>query len=598
MRTCLRHLIRDDCGVIAPATAILMAVLLGMVGLVTDSSIWFIKRRDLQAATDAAALGAVRRAGEGGDVSARVVSLLEANGLTSASLVSVETGYYCPNPDGSAELFQSTRCANYTSAAPLTALRVKTKTTGPLILSRFFTSDDAQDPAITATATAALVNDAGLRAGTGLLNANVAQKYLSALAGGTVNLVSYQGLANADVNVLSLLDRLAIRENLTAGTYESVLQETVSVGTVLDAAADVLADSPQIAGANVISDLGSLKAAIQGSPQIRLGDIIDLGVWKDLPIGQGSGTSKAALSAGLNAYQLTTASLSLANGATFVDLSGVEVNLGLAKVNLEASAIERPQEPPFGFGPEGTTVHTAQVRTKLRLTLLNIPGVVSADLPLYAVAASGLAETTDISCREAPYSGAVPTSEIHPEARVIVRATPEIAHIWIGDGADVRAGIAPSQMAEINVASLVKVKLLADVPIGDSTAVPLTFVQPDTDQTAIPSTLSTQGIIGRPPSAGDPGSLAIPARTASNLNLFGSLGSAANVQAQICTGIVSLCLPASLSQVLLLLSPLLNPVDSLVTPVLNGLLNALGVQLGYMDVFVTGTRCGIPVLVE
>ena len=52
-----------DQGAVAPATVAMLAVLIGMVGLVTDSSVWYAQRRQLQAATDAAALAAAPYAG-------------------------------------------------------------------------------------------------------------------------------------------------------------------------------------------------------------------------------------------------------------------------------------------------------------------------------------------------------------------------------------------------------------------------------------------------------------------------------------------------------------------------------------------------------
>jgi uncharacterized membrane protein len=39
---------------------------------------------------------------------------------------------------------------------------------------------------------------------------------------------------------------------------------------------------------------------------------------------------------------------------------------------------------------------------------------------------------------------------------------------------------------------------------------------------------------------------------------------------------------------------ILSPV---VDPLVDGLLGALGVQLGFVDTWVTGVRCGVPVLV-
>jgi uncharacterized membrane protein len=47
------------------------------------------------------------------------------------------------------------------------------------------------------------------------------------------------------------------------------------------------------------------------------------------------------------------------------------------------------------------------------------------------------------------------------------------------------------------------------------------------------------------------------------------------------------------------LRQILNPViNGLLDPLVDGLLAALGIKLGYMDVTVTGVRCGVPVLVQ
>ena len=42
----------------------------------------------------------------------------------------------------------------------------------------------------------------------------------------------------------------------------------------------------------------------------------------------------------------------------------------------------------------------------------------------------------------------------------------------------------------------------------------------------------------------------------------------------------------------------LDPILTALDGVLNGMLRALGIQLGYVDIPVTGVRCGLPVLVS
>lgn len=599
----IRDLLADQRGVVAPMTGAIFAVLLGMVGLVTDAGVWFTARRDLQSATDAAALGSARFAPDGvAAVTSRAQELLIDNGREGDDLVSAQVGFYCPNDTGAAQ-FQSVRCAGDEATAPMNAVALATQGAGSIIFSRLFTDASVTSRPISVTSTAALVNEAGLRAGTGLLNVNVAQSFLRALLGGNVTILSYQGLANADINALSLLDAIAVQNGLTVGTYDQLLDETVSVGSILQAGASVLGQHSQVAGASAVTDLGSIRAALQGNPQVRLGDLFDLGVWQELPVGS-SATSPAALSAGVSAYQLATAALQLANGSNFLNLNLSTIPSpisGLASLGLSAAAIEKPQEPPFGFGPEGSTVHTAQVRLQMNLSLLSS----AIQLPLYAEAASGTATIQDINCDDAPYSGTEPTTASSSATSVTVRATTAASRIAIGQGNLATGGPATSgDISGLKVSvfgmGLVDVDVEGysniDVATGSSD---LVFNRPTTNWTALPSSFdTTTGVIGRPATDTDSGSLAIPARTAAGeVNLLSGLVGGLTITKSCVTVLgVPVCIP--LGTILSTLTPALAAVDALVSPAINRVLSALGAQLGYMDVFVTGARCGIPVLVE
>src|SRR5690606_8445891 len=110
--------------------------------------------------------------------------------------------------------------------------------------------------------------------------------------------------------------------------------------------------------------------------------------------------------------QLTSFSLQLAdrNHAVTVPASSLGIP-NLASVRVAATVIEPPVRPYFAFGPEGARVHSAQVRVKLELEVLNlVPQLgVGVRVPLYIEAASGDARIDRIGCSGNPASDAVVT---------------------------------------------------------------------------------------------------------------------------------------------------------------------------------------------
>lgn len=609
MKSAGRPYLTDDAGVIAPATAVVMAVLIGMVGLVTDTSVWYAQRRQLQGVTDAAALAGARYATNTASARAAVVSILTGNGLDATKvLTDVQTGSYCPNIATSVSArFQTAGCPDGSVAK--TAVKVWTTASSPLFLSRFSLSGNRT---ITTNATAARVNQAGIEAGSGLatLNGGIANAVLSALTGSTVSLtaVQYGALLNTRVDALTFLDALATKLNVTAGTYSSLLNSNVGVGDLLNAEISVLNQQQQTADVSAaLAGLILLRGQVSGNQTIAIGKLFDLGLWANTPIG-GSG-STSALHAGLNLWQLTTFGLQLANGNNFATIPPSAIGIpNLASIKIAATAIEPPVHSYFAFGPEGTTVHTAQVRLKLELQVLNlVPQLgVGINVPIYIEAASGDARIDTITCNGSPATDAV----------VGVTAHGGVANVYIGAPSDdamknFTAPVAASAIVPVKILNLGVPGLLtlatttakAQVSLGSTTGpgTALTFVQPS-GTVVQPEPPTTTGVIGQPAFAGVVGSPAIRARAISTgftSNLLGGL--ADTLQANVCTvGLLGLCLlpitvtGAALGPLYTILNPVLNALDS----VLDGILRSLGIQLGYVDVSITGVRCGLPVLVS
>lgn len=219
--------------------------------------------------------------------------------------------------------------------------------------------------------TLASVND-------GLLN-DVA----GALLGGSVSLsaVSWQGLVNTDISLLSFLDALALELGVDAGNYDQVLGTDVTLGQLLGVAADVLTE-----GAGT-GDVGVAAAALQQlsvlslpafSPLLQLSDILNIQ----------SGTPRSGLDTTLNVFDLVQGSVQLASSECAV-CATVPVNLpGVAGVQVRTQIIEPTQLSAIGrpdlaaadpLGPDKIFVRTAQVRT-----------LVSIDLPIVGAVQTGL----------------------------------------------------------------------------------------------------------------------------------------------------------------------------------------------------------------
>lgn len=505
----IEEVLTDRRGVVAPVTAAVFAILLGMVGLATDAGVWFAAKRDLQAATDAAALGSAREAHLGlGAVTARAQSILLANKVQASDLVSTQIGFYCPSAVANAVQFSAVRCPGSPSSSDQDSVKLTTRARGSIIFSRLFTPAGVQNRPISVTSTAALVNEAGLRAGTGLadFNGGVVNATLSALTGSNVSLtaVEYNALLSTNVNALEYLDGLATQVGVTAGTYNSLLNTNATVDDLLSAAISALGKHPEIVDYSAtISGLRALKGTIAGSRSIALGSLFDLGIWKTLPVNH-SGSSDAALSAGLNLYQLVTASLQIANGSNALALSKT-LDLGvIAKATLGTTVIEPPVQPVFGFGPVGTTVHTAQVRSLLQLSLLPIGGYSLSSLDLYLEAASGDAKISAITCPDAP------STQGDLDTKVKIDGRSGVADVYLG-----KYSSAPNSGTLANFSSpitppppanLVDLGLLGRVSVGAHTSLAegiapgIPFVQ-----SASPPDLSvrpdlTTGVIGRPAS--------------------------------------------------------------------------------------------------
>lgn len=526
-------------GLLAVVAAAMLAVDLGNM---------FYTKRQLQNVADNAALSAANNPSDAQHIAADTAALnnFTSPGAHSNALTAVSGQY-----DFATDTFTPGGTAGMQNAVQVTVT-----TQEPY----FFMPGSHE---VTATATAARTDVAGLSMGSGLLAIDTQKSaLLNAILGKLLNTslnldaVSYQGLANTNVRLLDLL-----KADASAGTLQELLNSDIALPDLLRLTATALSRSNiATADANLISTLNLLSAQVPANLHLKLADLLKLD----------AAPTDAALSAQINVFQLVTFAAEVANGDHFLDMP-VGVNLpGLLTVSLHVTLIEPPS---IAIGPAGqdasgawrTRVHTAQARVQLDLDVGQLLGGL-VHVPLYVEAAAGDAWLEKIECRTP-----------RDDSTVTVGASTGIANIYLGEvNPDAMTNTSsPATVSEatiLNVLGLVTVSTKLDVAIPGAGPTSLDFNGPfDANNTQRISGLSTGG-------------------TFSNLSTQLAQPGALDVQL---LGL-NLNLGSVVQPLIALLTPVFSTLDSLLVPVLS----MLGIQTGYGDVTVFYLSCGAPELVR
>jgi uncharacterized membrane protein len=231
-------------------------------------------------------------------------------------------------------------------------------------------------------------------------------------------------------------------------------------------------------------------------------------------------------------------------------------------------------EPPVGttmitVGNAGASVHTAQVRLLLTVTLGSTLLGATVQLPLYLELASATASLTSISCNVLDTTN----------ASVTLAVTPSLASLWIGSvSAPAMANFsaepspAPAPLVTLSVLGLgtVTVNGFASARISNLQPTTLMFNNADIQSDLMQAT-DTQ-------------------------DYFASLFATALGQLQLSATMLGLAVavPNAASQLGNILAAASGPADQLVTD----LLQSLGIGLGVADAWVGGLRCAPAVLAQ
>ena len=592
----LLALLHDTRGATAPIVALLGAVLIGTTGVALDTGLYFTQDGDLESVTQAAALSAAA-APNIADAQSRATAYLANNGYPAAKLKSVKVtlGYFCPDNDPSTRSFSVTTPSCAGGSTGQTALRLETTAKS----SRYLTAAlgaGALIPDLASTVTAARIDEAGLEMTTGVarLDPGLVNSLLSLLAGRSIALTGAQldALLASNVDAGRMFDALAARVGET-GTYGDLVNRTVPVADILNACATAMGPGGDTTTINVLQ---LLAVQIGTVAQVPLKDLFGLGVWKNTPVDVGGiGTAaKTGLRAGVNSYQLLT--YALQSGGRTANLPGLQIGIpGVANVRLAGMATTPLNRARFAFGPKGeTSVGTAALRLQLSVKLLDTNALLGAlgislltpvsDLDVMIQVAAGQAQITGISCGQ----------EAATDTQVAVAANSGLLDVFLGKPpAD---ALSPTRPSPLKATDFTPTTLVNVAPLGINVArVQLGVSAGSVTQASANPVFVQSGAgggnatIGRPPYGGTAYMVGNKSALADTLRTL-------QLKPSVCIAILP-CVTTG-DEVSKVLTTVAAPITALgVDPLVDSLLRGLGLQLGYTNIWVTGARCGVPVLV-
>lgn len=363
-------------GAAAIIFAVALPILLMMTAMVVDLGYAYYSKQDLQDTLDLAALAAAREldGGTGQRQAARVAAemVVVDNGFTAQDIQSITFGDYSRSrPLGSR--FQ----AEGGAATSINAVQIRGKHVSPGFFSAIISDDPLDVSAVSTARTSGRYATVKIGSGLAGLENGLLNALLGALLGANVNLTAldYNGLVNANVDLLSFLDAYAVRVGLAAGDYDGLLSADASVLGIIGLVADAAHNA---AGGNQSAlDLGlGLGDAFPGLSKLPLLNLQDVNVKLGDLLGVGLGTVDAGLEVPVNVFDLVMAGIMVAStqsNATGQHAAGVSLDTFLG-ATLDVSIVEMPQ-PPTGYRvitPEDIAsgdnlLRTAQIRVLLQV---------------------------------------------------------------------------------------------------------------------------------------------------------------------------------------------------------------------------------------
>ncbi|AZC28684.1 putative transmembrane protein [Pseudomonas chlororaphis subsp. piscium] len=361
-------------GALALGTAVLCTL------VVVDSGRLYLDQRELQRVADNAALEAVAR---GGNCQAGLSAAAFARESAARNGFAVGDDRPLTATCGSLRTGADNLRTFSPNASQASAIRVVVSERVPTSIALGVTNLFSDNPvstttSLSATAVAAQPKPplAQLTIRSTLADLNLLNGALSGLAGSAINvsLLGWQGLVDTDISLLSYLNQLAIDLNVSAGNYSELLDVDTDVTQLLQTSIAVAQKNG--ATAEVLTALGSIKAAAINTVPVKLGELLKLQ----------TGTADSGLDANVQLLSLVEAFLQLASSQSAAAVTLPVSVLGLAGVTTRVKIVSPPEfaigNPELAaadpLGPNRIYVRTAQVRALLTVDLSLINSVLQA----------------------------------------------------------------------------------------------------------------------------------------------------------------------------------------------------------------------------
>jgi uncharacterized membrane protein len=523
---------RGAIGILGTVT-LMLAVL--FTALVVDSGRLWMQKRHLQTVADIASIQAARSIGCGvslSNVTQAAQSAAAANGYTGNLANS-------PNLVELVDVTTNASGIRQYSAGGSEAVRVYATRVVPasLVVGGLFGNTvtlnaeavSRADPAIAAFSAGSFAASIDTEDSV-LLNGLLGGMLGSSL---DLDLVSYQGIAAADITLNDLLEASG-----QVGGLDSLLNSQMSVGDLASLAATAMSNSGT-ASASAIAGMQEIASAGMGSADVTLSDVLNVT----------TPDREAAGRVGVNALSLITTTAMIANGNNAISMplsiSGIPL---IPSITAQVNIIEPPQiaiGPPGSNGVMCTTLSTAQVQARV-----DVVG------PALLLASINLSLRVQVAQGSASLASVVPGNG---STDVTISATPGIASMSMTNA----AGSGPARIF-LTLTNTTLATLALDVPVQSASAQSLVFNVAHPAKDNLPQTQTVSSPVGDSleDALEDAGAVDVTVLSILNLGLINSVVSS-------------------------VVSPLLGEIGRVF---LDPLLELLGIKVGGMDVTLEGVQ--------
>ena len=549
-------------GVATIFAVIMMLSLLAFLAVVTDTGRLYLQKRDLQKNADLAALETALRY-------CRDQTMVDED-LDTAALNVITRNNFSGNLDE--------EDGNATVNATLNGNAVTVDLAYIIPASLFEQILSGHDDInLTARATAKACEPTAqlaIRSGLVSLDDGIVNNLLGEILGVSLSVANWENLLNANINLLSLFDNIIADDvaniSLSAGEYTELLNANISLSDLFEIATDVLPAEEQ--AASLV--LNSLATEVPGS-EISLGQLINVATDDEY----------AGLNSEINIFDLVQGSIQLAGKDNAIGvIQNIEI-LGLANADVKISAIQPPVLSSIGNpASDDISVKTSQIEALVGLSLdlglesLGLPNLVDIDTELDIIITAGNANAT-----------VVKNSQICTSEEKSLESTINTSAVTLEIGRDTGTStLAPAKIAELRLLgiSVVAVNLTAQAHIGTNQHdEPIAHTQ-EPPAHYLPDICTASMLLEN---CEDFQRSFEPSGDLNQLVVFDDISVTTEILPGANLGVVSLLINGLLSGVTnLVVIPLTASLDgvlsNLLFPIINALLNSLGINLAYAEI--------------